>query len=187
MIVICLILFGQLVMGLLSIEVKGESDVISFLKIIFDCTSTAFFEEFIFRLLLVNFLLRLFNKSYLICVLSSVLFALAHSLNSHFTTIALISHFFGGIIYSYAYLKTKGIWLPFGLHFGWNFTQDVLGMPVSGSPSHSFLSTTFYLEDFWQGGLYGFEGGIISCMARAILLLCLINAFKSKFLQHSKV
>ena len=38
-----------------------------------------------------------------------------------------------GIWLAVAYLRTRSLWLPFGLHWAWNWTQaSLLGLPVSG-------------------------------------------------------
>ena len=31
-----------------------------------------------------------------------------------------------GILFGYAYLRSRDLWLPIGLHFGWNFTLPAL-------------------------------------------------------------
>nr|WP_141810786.1 CPBP family intramembrane glutamic endopeptidase [Nocardia bhagyanarayanae] len=40
----------------------------------------------------------------------------------------------GGTLTAAAYVATRSLWLPIGLHFGWNFIQaGVFGVTVSGS------------------------------------------------------
>ena len=38
-----------------------------------------------------------------------------------------------GVVLSVAYLRTRALWLPWGIHFAWNATLGlVFGLPVSG-------------------------------------------------------
>lgn len=161
-----LTVFMQYLFGCLTFMVKQNVNLILILKPFSECLATAFLEECIFRFFLLRLLFKVSNKPYLIIITGSLIFAGAHAANPHYSWIAFISHFLGGIIYSYAYLKTKNIWLPFGLHFGWNFAQAILGMPVSGFTSNSFISITFLSEAFYNGGTYGLEGGVISFATR---------------------
>lgn len=67
-----------------------------------------------------------------------------------------------GIWLATAYLRTRSLWFPLGVHWAWNWTLDsVLGLPVSGitiSPHPLFQGTD--LGPAWlTGGSYGIEGG----------------------------
>ena len=31
-----------------------------------------------------------------------------------------------GVVYAFAFAKTRSIWVPFALHFGWNFTNNFI-------------------------------------------------------------
>ena len=43
-----------------------------------------------------------------------------------------------GLLLSLAYLRTRALWLPWGLHFGWVASRALLfGLPVNGVSSHS--------------------------------------------------
>ena len=49
----------------------------------------------------------------------------------HVTAIAGL--FAAGLFLGYAYIRTRQLWLPVGLHIGWNFFEGpVFGFPVSG-------------------------------------------------------
>lgn len=66
----------------------------------------------------------------------------------------------------------------FWLAFGWNYTQILFGIPMSGTTLYNVLYTTFYSGELLSGGLYGFEGGILSILSRLLLLGILIYIFK---------
>jgi membrane protease YdiL (CAAX protease family) len=51
-----------------------------------------------------------------------VLFALLHAGNPHATWLGLTNTAGFGILFGYAFLRSRDLWLPIGLHFGWNLT-----------------------------------------------------------------
>src|SRR3989304_9800918 len=66
--------------------------------------------------------------------LAAALFALAHVANPNVSWGALLGLFAAGLFLAYGYLRTRQLWLPIGLHIGWNFFEGtVFGFPVSGS------------------------------------------------------
>ena len=68
-----------------------------------------------------------------------------------------------------AYLRTRTLWLPFGIHFGWNFALGfVFGLPVSGMSTFSVIVHGSIRGPAWlTGGAYGLENS----GAAAILLV----------------
>lgn len=138
----------------------------------------AILEEILCRLLLLNFLIKITKSNWVAILIESLIFALLHAANSHVTDLALFSHFLGALIYSYAYVKTKIIWLPIGLHFGWNYMQVLFGVPMSGHLYYSFLHTSFSSDSFLNGGKYGFEGGVFSFFSRLLIFLVLYVLFE---------
>lgn len=177
----------QGVFGLLSFNSVSGVMVQALIHPLLSSLATGFFEEFIFRWLLLTVLMKLLSNNLISILIGSCLFAIAHLGNSHVTEIALLSHLMGGLVYSYAFVKTKEIWLPFGLHFGWNYSQIVLGIPMSGTNYYSIFNTTFYSPELLNGGLYGFEGGCLSFASRIVLFGVLFYIFKSKlFIKKEK-
>ena len=69
-----------------------------------------------------------------------------------------------GVPFSIAYLRTRMLWLPIGMHFAWNFVQGfVLGLPVSGIQSPvSLLRAEVHGREWLTGGSYGPEGGVLA-------------------------
>ena len=62
----------------------------------------------------------------------------------------------------YAYVKTGQLWLPVGLHLGWNFFQaSVFGFPASGQVSLSMISQSPVGPEWLSGGKFGAEGSIL--------------------------
>ncbi len=70
--------------------------------------------------------------------------------------------FLAGLFFSLAYLRTHGLWLGWGLRFGWSFTMAVLfGLPLSGSTDYSSVVFTNSSGASWlTGGVYGPDGSL---------------------------
>jgi len=69
-----------------------------------------------------------------------------------------------GVWLALAYLRTRSLWFPLGVHWSWNWTMGaVLGLPVSGIneiTSHALMRTVDRGPAWLTGGTYGIEGGL---------------------------
>jgi membrane protease YdiL (CAAX protease family) len=67
-----------------------------------------------------------------------------------------------GALFAVAYLRTKSLWMPFGMHFAWNYTLGVLfGLPVSGLKTFAVIvRSTASGSRALTGGAYGIEGSL---------------------------
>lgn len=91
---------------------------------------------------------------------SSALFGVLHLMNPHASweaaaIITLVGFWFGA-----AMVRTGTIWVPMGLHLGWNFFEGcVFGQPVSGlSPGEPLFNAWWPAErSFWSGANFGPE------------------------------
>ena len=93
----------------------------------------------------------------------AVLFGLAHSLNLYFTWLALLNTILWGVVLGYAFIVSGDLWLPIGLHFGWNWTLPVLGVNLSGfTMGVTGYSMQWKVGGLWSGGAYGPEGGLLT-------------------------
>ena len=60
------------------------------------------------------------------------------------------------------WLRSGQLWIPFGLHAGWNFfLGPVFGFPVSGMLEDSFIKLTINGPEWITGGDFGPEGGFL--------------------------
>ena len=95
-------------------------------------------------------------------LLSSAFFALAHAFNPNRSWLAFLGLFLSGLFLAYGYLRTKQLWLPIGLHIGWNlFEGTVFGFPVSGQYFYQLVRQTVSGPDIITGGAFGPEAGLI--------------------------
>jgi membrane protease YdiL (CAAX protease family) len=116
-------------------------------------------------------------------LLTAVVFGLAHLQNPHMTAFSLSNVVLAGILFSFAYMKTRSLWLPFGIHFAWNFSQTTLfGFPTSGmvDDSHALFNAARSGPAWIGGGDFGPEGGALATIA---LLACLWYILKAGFLR----
>jgi membrane protease YdiL (CAAX protease family) len=141
--------------------------------------STAIFEEIVFRYYLIKYLKRITKHIFSPILISSVIFAFLHLGNSNVGSFAIFSHFIGGIIYASAYILSNRLSLAIGLHFGWNYMQMALSLPMSGKLKEGWFTIHLPLDDQLYGGLYGIEGGWISIVFRTMIFtICLLVFYK---------
>jgi membrane protease YdiL (CAAX protease family) len=106
----------------------------------------------------------------------SVPFALVHLANPNVVPgFTFANTVLAGVWLGVAYWRTRSLWFPLGLHFGWNWVQGaVLGSPVSGIKSiapHPLLHFADAGPSWVGGGDYGIEGGAACTLAIVITTL----------------
>lgn len=95
-------------------------------------------------------------------ILMSLIFGVLHLANPDASLFSTANTMLAGVFLCTAYLKTRTLYFPFGLHFAWNFVQSFfLSLPVSGLLTNRtiFIPTDFG-PDWLTGGRYGPEGGV---------------------------
>ena len=125
-------------------------------------------EETLFR----GYLLQTFardNIAFVGVVFTSLLFAFAHNNNPAANVMSFVNTLLAGAWFAAAYLKTRDLWFPFGVHLVWNWLQGpVFGINVSGIAEFSpdpILRATDLGPAWLTGGSYGIEGGIACTLA----------------------
>ena len=82
-----------------------------------------------------------------------------------------------GVLLGFAFVRTNALWLPIGLHYGWNVALPLLGTNLSGLT----IGVTGYalhwnLGDSWSGGGYGPEGGLPTTFVVILLFIAIGRA-----------
>jgi membrane protease YdiL (CAAX protease family) len=110
-------------------------------------------------------------------VLLAVLFALAHWGNPGMEGMvriwATVDIAVGAVVLGLAYLRTRSLALPVGIHLGWNWMQGpVLGFAVSGTSRHEgWFRPTFVGDPSWfSGGAFGLEASVFAVIVDLLLL-----------------
>lgn len=85
------------------------------------------------------------------------------------TTLAV--GFVFGLLLSTAYLRTRALWVSWGVNFGWKASRALLfGLTVNGVNSHSPVVQGDPLGSYWlSGGAFGLDS---SWLAFVVLLAC---------------
>ena len=136
----------------------------------------AAFEEALLR----GYILQTFARSDLTIfavILTSLIFATLHNANPGSTGLSWLNTFLAGIWLATAYLKTRDLWFPLGVHLAWNWVQgSVFGIEVSGLTEiikSPLMKETDTGPAWLTGGVYGIEGGI-ACTVALILSVAAI-------------
>ena len=95
-------------------------------------------------------------------LISSCIFALLHAFNPNSSPAAVFLLIASGLFLACGYLRTRQLWLPIGLHIGWNFFEGpVFGFGVSGTSPFRLITQTPTGPELLTGGAFGPEAGLI--------------------------
>jgi membrane protease YdiL (CAAX protease family) len=158
--------------GGISFSFNQTSDLNSILLTIATSFAVFFiaaaFEEVLFRGYVLQTLARA-NLAWLGILLTSLPFAIVHMNNPNASLISSLNTGLAGVWLGLAYLKTRSLWLAFGLHLAWNWFQGAFfGLPVSGLSQmtpNPLLQSADHGPTWLTGGEYGVEGGIVCTIA----------------------
>ncbi len=105
-------------------------------------------------------------------VIMSLLFGAVHLANPNASALGFVNTVGVGLMLSLAYVRTRSLWLPWGIHFGWNTALGMaFGLPVSGLTDFAVLVRGTTRGPHWlTGGSYGIEAGALG--SGAIVLGC---------------
>ncbi len=126
-------------------------------------------EEVLFRGILFRWIEE-FAGSWVALGLTSVLFGMAHLANDNaslFSSVAIAIE--AGIMLGAAYMLTRSLWLPIGIHFGWNVAQGlVFDVPVSGHPVRGLVEAQLQGPELLSGGAFGLEASVIALLVASL-------------------
>jgi len=107
----------------------------------------------------------------------SVLFGFAHAENLSFGTLPFLNTVLWGVLLGWAFIRSGDLWLPIGLHFGWNWALPLMGVNLSGfTMSVTGYTMHWSLGVLWTGGNYGPEGGLFTTAIVVVLFYYLHKA-----------
>ena len=170
-----LVLLLPVVAGAASFEeVPGSEHIWASLAFItFVLLFGAFGEEMLFHGYAFQLLIRRLG-AFATILPAAVIFGLAHMDNPHSNLLGIGNTMLWGVLFGYAYLRTSALWLPIGLHFGWNVALPMFGANLSG---FTMGVTGFALHwtagALWSGGDYGPEGSLLTTVIVIVLFFVL--------------
>ena len=133
-------------------------------------------EEILFRGFGFQTLLGAFGDAPSIAA-CAILFGLLHLENPGASWLGIVNTIGFGAVFGYAFLRSRDLWLPIGLHFGWNFTLPLFGEKVSGLTMYvTGYEMSWTAGALWSGGAYGPEA---SPLASAVLVLLFLYVRKA--------
>jgi uncharacterized protein len=122
-----------------------------------------FAEELLFRGILFRWIEE-FAGSWAALILTSALFGLGHIENPNatwFSSFAIAVE--AGLLLGGAYMLTRSLWAPIGLHAAWNFTQGyIFDIPVSGVPENGLTRAKLSGPALLSGGQFGLEASVLA-------------------------
>lgn len=169
--------FAVLVAAVLGVyRVTGEGDLTGLLAAVVGPTIfAAFSEELMFRGILFRWLEE-WGGSWVALLLTSAFFGAAHLFNPHASPIAAVGIAFeAGVMLGAAYMLTRSLWMPMGLHAAWNFAQgEIYDIPVSGTPVHGILVARLNGPPLLTGNGFGLEASLIAIVLATMFGLWLL-------------
>lgn len=136
-------------------------------------------EETCFRGYILSNLMDSMNK-YVALALSAVLFSVPHLFNPNPSIMSFLGIFMAGLLLGAAYIYTRNLWFPIGIHFTWNFTQAMAGFNVSGTETPTYLILDYQKYDIINGGEFGFEASLVCIIILAVATAGIIYHFTKK-------
>jgi hypothetical protein len=93
------------------------------------------------------------------------------------TPFSILDTFLFGVLFSIAYLRTRAIWIGWGIHFAWNAAAAILfGLPIAGDAGYNNLIFTSVTGPQWiTGGPYGPEAALFTAIILIIGIFVLLR------------
>jgi membrane protease YdiL (CAAX protease family) len=159
-------------------RIDGWGSFLGALATLGTMTGAAVAEELLFRGVLFR-LLQEWAGTAVALVLSGALFGALHLLNPGATlwgALAIAAE--AGVLLGAAYTATRTLWVPIGLHLGWNFAESGLfGTAVSGSGAepHGLLRGASEGAAAISGGAFGPEGSVFAILVGGVAAALLLR------------
>jgi membrane protease YdiL (CAAX protease family) len=132
-------------------------------------------EELVFRGILFRWI-EDFGGSWFALLVTSAFFGAAHLHNPNASPIAAIGIAFeAGIMLGAAYMLTRSLWFPMGIHAAWNFAQgEIYDIPVSGTKVHGMVDAQLSGPPLLTGNGFGLEASLIAIIVATLFGLWLL-------------
>lgn len=150
-----------------AFAITGSTSAVAAFKPLPEQLMVAIMEELLFRAVLFRITEERWGTRVAL-VVNMLLFAMAHLPNEHVTALAALNTGITGLGFCAAWMLTRSLWLPAGMHFAWNFLFDgVFGVPVSGHAARGWLQVQMSGPEWLAGGAYGVEASAVTLLVWA--------------------
>jgi len=119
--------------------------------------------------------------TWLALVVSALFFGFLHLANpdaSLWAGIAIALE--AGVSLAAIYVLTRSLWAAIGMHIGWNLSESLLGVPVSGNEPTGVITTTFEGPNWLTGGAFGMEASVVVVGLWLIVAFVLLAMARSR-------
>jgi membrane protease YdiL (CAAX protease family) len=180
---------GLAVAGVLAVAgafvITGSSAGWEFLiKCLPEQIMVATFEELMFRAVLFRIVEQRWGTRTALAV-SFVLFALVHLQNDNISALAVLNTGVVSVTLCGAYMLTRRVWLPIGIHFGWNFLYDgFFAVPLSGHAARGWLQVSLPGPEWLTGGAYGVEASVVTLLVWGVATVLVLRQRPRHVLAH---
>jgi membrane protease YdiL (CAAX protease family) len=178
-------LFGAVILNIAFLgdyTVNGLGTTSGAIGLVGFMAAAAVTEELMFRGVLFR-IIEGWTGTWIALTLTSVLFGAAHLFNPNATLWgALAIAIEAGGMLTAAYVATRKLWVPIGLHFGWNIAGSaIFSTEVSGNDTpQGLLDATMSGPLLITGGDFGPEGSVYS------VVFCVLAAGVFLWLAHRR-
>ncbi|MBB2943650.1 hypothetical protein FB565_003379 [Actinoplanes lutulentus] len=139
-------------------------------------------EEVLFRGILFH-VVEQRTGTWIALAVSATLFGLLHLVNDPAAIGGALAIIAAGLMTAAAYVATRALWLPIGLHLGWNFAEGgIFGVEVSGSDNSAqgLLRGVFDGPALLTGGGFGPEASVFAVLACLVTTWYLLRLARSR-------
>ena len=108
----------------------------------------------------------------------AIVFAVWRTHAAETTTASVLVSFLLGWALALAAVRTRAVWVSWGLHFGWVASMTMLfGLPVPGPMDYSPIIATNAVGPVWvTGGFQGPEGSAFGVLVSFLLVIAVVRA-----------
>ena len=105
------------------------------------------------------------------------LFGLMHLWNPYHSLASTLNIVLAGVLLALAYIRTRALWLVWGIHFAWNFSMGMLlGLPVSGISRFGTVVQADTNGPLWlTGGDFGPEASGVMTIVLVVAIMVLVR------------
>ena len=165
----------------INIKLKSLNNILFYLILAFIGTFVLVLnEELISRGYVLKTLESHFNTIFAV-IISSFLFSLYHIFRPDTSLLGFFNIFLMGCFVALICVYSNSLWLPIGLHFGWNYSLYLLNFPVSG---HTYPNPIFSLKynehSLLTGSKFGPEDSIIMTILLSIAVAYIFVKFRKR-------